>query len=78
MRLKDNVVHNPLYFSRNYGLFLVCFPDAVPSGICLYHGIVKPTICVPSVFLDIYLRIKYLFALSATCVISSISNAVRD
>lgn len=31
-RLKDNVVRNPLYFSRSYGLFLVCFSDAVPSG----------------------------------------------
>ncbi|VDK43114.1 unnamed protein product [Anisakis simplex] len=33
--LKDSVVHNLLYFSRSYGLFLICFPDAVPSGTTL-------------------------------------------
>uniref|UniRef100_A0A915C9F0 Uncharacterized protein n=1 Tax=Parascaris univalens TaxID=6257 RepID=A0A915C9F0_PARUN len=52
MRLKDNVVHNPLYFSRNYGLFLVCFPDAVPSDIgsfskfgspCIWNGDYHPS-----------------------------------
>ncbi|VDM39006.1 unnamed protein product [Toxocara canis] len=52
VRLKDNVVHNPLYFSRSYGLFLVCFPDAVPSDIgsfskfgspCIWNGDYHPS-----------------------------------
>ncbi|KIH66596.1 hypothetical protein ANCDUO_03078 [Ancylostoma duodenale] len=32
VRLKDAFVRNVNYFSRNYGLFQICFPDSVPSG----------------------------------------------
>uniref|UniRef100_A0A0N5AH82 Protein THEM6-like n=1 Tax=Syphacia muris TaxID=451379 RepID=A0A0N5AH82_9BILA len=31
-RLEADFQRNTLYFSRNYGLFLICFPDTVPSG----------------------------------------------
>uniref|UniRef100_A0A0K0E0V9 MARVEL domain-containing protein n=1 Tax=Strongyloides stercoralis TaxID=6248 RepID=A0A0K0E0V9_STRER len=34
--LKDSVTHNPLYYSRSNGLFHICFPDDVPSGIGSY------------------------------------------
>ncbi|VIO86387.1 Uncharacterized protein BM_BM4292 [Brugia malayi] len=43
-RLKDNVVRNPLYFSRSYGLFLVCFSDAVPSDIGSFSKFGSPCI----------------------------------
>ncbi|VDK64471.1 unnamed protein product [Onchocerca ochengi] len=43
-RLKDNVVRNPLYFSRSYGLFLVCFTDAVPSDIGSFSKFGSPCI----------------------------------
>ncbi|PIO68017.1 hypothetical protein TELCIR_10215, partial [Teladorsagia circumcincta] len=33
VRLKDAFVRNVNYFSRNYGLFQICFPDSVPSGL---------------------------------------------
>ncbi|KAI6233833.1 hypothetical protein M3Y99_00875200 [Aphelenchoides fujianensis] len=29
---KTTDLNDVIYFSRNYGLYLVCFPDAVPSG----------------------------------------------
>uniref|UniRef100_A0AC35TZ15 Uncharacterized protein n=1 Tax=Rhabditophanes sp. KR3021 TaxID=114890 RepID=A0AC35TZ15_9BILA len=32
-KLKDAITKNPIYFSRNIGLFHVCFPDVVPSNI---------------------------------------------
>lgn len=32
---KTTDLNDVIYFSRNYGLYLICFPDAVPSGrIC--------------------------------------------
>ncbi|VDK87654.1 unnamed protein product [Litomosoides sigmodontis] len=43
-RLKDNVVRNPLYFSRSYGLFLICFSDAVPSDIGSFSKFGSPCI----------------------------------
>ncbi|MFH4976273.1 hypothetical protein AB6A40_002982 [Gnathostoma spinigerum] len=32
-QLKESVQRNLLYFSRNYGLFYICFPDALPTDI---------------------------------------------
>uniref|UniRef100_A0A7E4VTI1 MARVEL domain-containing protein n=1 Tax=Panagrellus redivivus TaxID=6233 RepID=A0A7E4VTI1_PANRE len=35
-KLGDSFTHNPIYFSRNYGLYHVCFPTNVPSEIGSY------------------------------------------
>uniref|UniRef100_A0A914Z9V1 Uncharacterized protein n=1 Tax=Panagrolaimus superbus TaxID=310955 RepID=A0A914Z9V1_9BILA len=32
-RIGPSFETNPIYFVRNYGLYHICFPDAVPSGI---------------------------------------------
>lgn len=32
LRLQNAFGHNNIYFSRNYGLFNLCFPDTVPQG----------------------------------------------
>ncbi|CAJ0928145.1 unnamed protein product, partial [Mesorhabditis belari] len=37
IRLKDAFVGNKLYYSRNYGLFNVCFGETMPNGINSYN-----------------------------------------
>ena len=32
-KLESSFEHNPIYFSRNIGLYYICFPDRVPSGL---------------------------------------------
>ncbi|VDO35820.1 unnamed protein product [Haemonchus placei] len=44
VRLKDAFVRNVNYFSRNYGLFQICFPDSVPSDIGSFSKYGSPCI----------------------------------
>ncbi|CAJ0567062.1 unnamed protein product, partial [Mesorhabditis spiculigera] len=37
MKLKDAFVSNKLFYSRNYGLFNICFGDTLPNGIGSYN-----------------------------------------
>ncbi|VDP10690.1 unnamed protein product [Heligmosomoides polygyrus] len=44
VRLRDAFVRNVNYFSRNYGLFQICFPDSVPSDIGSFSKYGSPCI----------------------------------
>ncbi|VDL71024.1 unnamed protein product [Nippostrongylus brasiliensis] len=44
VRLKDAFVRNVNYFSRNYGLFQICFPDSVPSDVGSFSKYGSPCI----------------------------------
>lgn len=58
-QLKDQFAHNPLYFSRSYGLFHICFPDAVPSDIGSFSKLGTPCITNNDYFPDDASRERY-------------------
>jgi len=58
-RLKDSMVKDPLYFSRNYGLIHVCFPDAIPSEIGSFSKFGSPCITNPDYFPDTVSKERY-------------------
>uniref|UniRef100_A0A1I7TCW3 CX domain-containing protein n=1 Tax=Caenorhabditis tropicalis TaxID=1561998 RepID=A0A1I7TCW3_9PELO len=44
LRLQNAFGHNIIYFSRNYGLFNLCFPDTVPQDIGSFNKMGSPCI----------------------------------
>ncbi|CAI2356658.1 unnamed protein product [Caenorhabditis sp. 36 PRJEB53466] len=44
LRLQNAFGHNILYFSRNFGLFNLCFPDTVPQDIGSFNKMGSPCI----------------------------------
>ncbi|CAL2049604.1 unnamed protein product [Caenorhabditis brenneri] len=44
LRLQTAFGHNIIYFSRNYGLFNLCFPDTVPQDIGSFNKMGSPCI----------------------------------
>jgi len=58
-RLKDVIAKDPLYFSRNFGLIHICFPDAVPSDIGSFGKFGSPCVVNPDYFPDGLVRERY-------------------
>ena len=44
LRLQNAFGHNNIYFSRNYGLFNLCFPDTVPQDVGSFSKMGSPCI----------------------------------
>jgi len=58
-RTKELMTKDPLYFSRNYGLVHVCFPDNVPSEIGSFSKFGSPCVVNPDYFPEGAVRERY-------------------
>jgi uncharacterized membrane protein len=58
-RLKDRYTKDKLYFPRTYGLFHICFPEGVPSGIGSFAKVTQTCVLNEDYFPDDITRSRY-------------------
>jgi hypothetical protein len=56
---KTSDLNDVIYFSRNYGLFLLCFPDNLPTGVGSFNKLNSPCLVNRDLFPEEAVKARY-------------------